>query len=149
MKILFAIDDNAISSMNLSFVKNFNLTKNSEFWLISVIDMAITSSPEILSVGFQTTNEIENSFIEKARHNLDRVRKELLTYISPENVQIFTELLTGSPASRILEKAENNNIDLIILGSHYHSALERFILGSVSSPVLHQSKRSVLVFRNN
>jgi nucleotide-binding universal stress UspA family protein len=53
----------------------------------------------------------------------------------------------GSPASEIIERADEWKADLIIVGSHGRSALGRFLLGSVSQSVVAQASCSVRVAR--
>jgi nucleotide-binding universal stress UspA family protein len=51
----------------------------------------------------------------------------------------------GNPAETILEVAEAEGVDLIVLGSHGRSGLGRFLLGSVSSQVSSHAACSVLI----
>ncbi len=44
---------------------------------------------------------------------------------------IKTHVVKGSPKHVILEESEEFGADLIVVGSHGHGALERFLLGSV------------------
>lgn len=55
--------------------------------------------------------------------------------------------LKGSPAEQILEYAENNNIDLIVMGTQGLTGIKRFLIGSVAENVLRNSKASVMVIR--
>jgi nucleotide-binding universal stress UspA family protein len=53
----------------------------------------------------------------------------------------------GAPAVQILQRADDTAADLILVGSHGRKGLSRFLLGSVSHAVLHQTRFPVLVFR--
>ncbi len=55
--------------------------------------------------------------------------------------------MKGSPAEKILEYAEKNNIDLIVMGTQGLTGIERFLIGSVAENVLRNSKASVMVIR--
>jgi nucleotide-binding universal stress UspA family protein len=57
--------------------------------------------------------------------------------------------LTGLPVQAICDYAQDNKVDLIIMGSHGRGAFDRMILGSVSQGVLHRSPVSVLVARGS
>ena len=52
----------------------------------------------------------------------------------------------GHPKSSILAFAEDNKIDLIIMGAHGHHGIER-LLGSVSSGVSHRAPCDTLLVR--
>lgn len=53
----------------------------------------------------------------------------------------------GNPVDHILRVAEEENVDLIVMGSHGKGAVKEFFLGSVSSGVLHHAPCSVLIVR--
>jgi nucleotide-binding universal stress UspA family protein len=53
----------------------------------------------------------------------------------------------GSPASVIVEKADEWKPDLIVVGSHGRTAAGRFFFGSVSQALLHQAHCAVRVAR--
>ena len=60
---------------------------------------------------------------------------------------ISHEAVSGSPAFELLNRAREWGPDLIITGSHGHTALGRFVLGSVSQKVLTEAHTSVRVAR--
>ncbi|MFP4655944.1 MAG: universal stress protein [Methanohalobium sp.] len=62
-------------------------------------------------------------------------------------VDVETHLLEGNPAEQIIDYAENNDIDLIVMGTHGESGLRRFMMGSVAQKVVRSSIIEVLVAR--
>jgi nucleotide-binding universal stress UspA family protein len=54
---------------------------------------------------------------------------------------------SGDPATAILEFARDQDVDLIVMGTRGVSTVERWLIGSVSSKVLHHAHCSVLVAR--
>jgi nucleotide-binding universal stress UspA family protein len=58
-------------------------------------------------------------------------------------------VLKGNPAERILNFAEEQNVDMIVVGSHGTSEFERLVIGSVSEKVARHAKIPVLVFREH
>lgn len=86
----------------------------------------------------------------------ERRRQELLTVLqevfrvrdAPPNVQFFVHARIGDPADELLEVAEELGADLIVLGCHdERGTVERMLLGSVSTRVLHEAHCPVLVAR--
>lgn len=63
-------------------------------------------------------------------------------------VEVETLLIEGHPAEEIVNFAEENGVDLIVMGSLGKSGIERFLMGSVSEKVVRNSKVSVLIARN-
>lgn len=60
-------------------------------------------------------------------------------------VEAETKLVEAKPVDAILAEAKNH--DLIVMGTHGRSGLDRFMLGSVTEAVLHRSDKPVLVLR--
>jgi nucleotide-binding universal stress UspA family protein len=61
------------------------------------------------------------------------------------NVEIFAR--QGDPADAILDVAEEQNADLIIVGNKGMSGAKRFLLGSVPNKVSHHAPCSVMIIR--
>ncbi len=149
MKIILAADGTAQSEAATKTIARFKLSDGDEIKIVTVIDMAlpsvINSQPEFMPT---TTAEIEQIARQSAEKVLDTTKGEVFQIVSNENVQISTEILFGSPDSRIVETAEEMPADLIIVGSHGYNRWERLLLGSVSDSVVRHAPCSVLVVRN-
>ncbi|MEP6705648.1 MAG: universal stress protein, partial [Acidobacteriota bacterium] len=77
----------------------------------------------------------------------EREEERVSTLFPGKNVVILSEVLFGSPDSRIVEIAEAMHSDIIVLGSHGYSRWERLLVGSVSDSVVHHAPCSVLIVR--
>jgi nucleotide-binding universal stress UspA family protein len=58
-----------------------------------------------------------------------------------------TEVRADDAAGGLLAAAEERSVDLLMVGSHGYSGLNRFLLGSVSAKALRHAGCSVLVVR--
>ena len=56
-------------------------------------------------------------------------------------------IVEGNPPSEILRIAEDEKIDVIVMGSIGKTGLEKFLMGSVAEKVVHNSKLPVLIVR--
>jgi nucleotide-binding universal stress UspA family protein len=63
-------------------------------------------------------------------------------------VEVVERLQHGKPVEEILDYAEDEPIDVIVMGTHGRSGTERFIIGSVAEKVVRQSPVPVLTVRN-
>src|SRR5438309_3841535 len=72
-----------------------------------------------------------------------------LEQIRPVNESIPTRhvLLEGDPAAEIVDYARESGIDLIVLGTHGRTGLERLLMGSVAEKVMREAACSVLVVK--
>ena len=75
--------------------------------------------------------------------------KEKQTGDVDKKINIHTEVLVGtkSIAKEILTYAENNNVDLIVIGTKGRSAFKKALLGSVASSVLTHAACPVMVVK--
>lgn len=73
----------------------------------------------------------------------------LLANASPaiEGVHFERRVLKGDPAHEILRFAEQENVDLIVMGTHGRRGLSRLVMGSVAESVLRRAKCPVLTVR--
>jgi nucleotide-binding universal stress UspA family protein len=63
-------------------------------------------------------------------------------------VEVREVVLEGHPVNEIIEFAENNDVDLIVLGTLGKTGFDRFLLGSVAEKVVRSSHVPVMVVRS-
>lgn len=62
-------------------------------------------------------------------------------------IKVEPVYLKGVPAEKILEYAEESDIDLIVMGTQGLTGVQRFLIGSVAENVLRHSKVPVMIVR--
>jgi nucleotide-binding universal stress UspA family protein len=75
------------------------------------------------------------------RHDLDEARQ----FLSERGIEAETIQVRGKPADVLVEAARD--ADLAIVGSRELNRLQRLILGSVSSELVHRAASDVLIVR--
>ncbi len=94
----------------------------------------------------ETVGEIDEE--NKAIDQYSAKLKKELNLISKENeIEIQFVHLQGNPAKLIVEYAEENHVDLIVLGCKGHSGLWGNDLGHVTDKVSENAKCNVLIAR--
>jgi nucleotide-binding universal stress UspA family protein len=63
------------------------------------------------------------------------------------DVTISTEVLFGSPASAIVDAADTNDADLIVMGTHGHGGVMHLLMGNVAERVVRTAGCPVLTVR--
>jgi len=64
-----------------------------------------------------------------------------------DDVTVETVVLDGNPYERIIEFADENDADLIVMGTHGRTGVDRYLLGSVTEKVVRTSDVPVLTVR--
>ncbi len=91
--------------------------------------------------------KIKEMLKEEGRRSLERI-SEMISQsedkLKIEDIKITLKTEEGSPADSILKTVENENIDLVVMGTSGKHGLDRFLLGSVTEKVVRSSKCPVL-----
>jgi universal stress protein A len=79
----------------------------------------------------------------------EELRRALVQVVPTDhNVPFEHKLLVGDPASAIVETAENEDADLIVMGTHGRTGLTRLLMGSVAEAVVRKAKCPVLTVKH-
>jgi universal stress protein A len=74
---------------------------------------------------------------------------KMLSQVLPTDPQVSHEhrLLTGDPATAIARLAEQENVELIVMGTHGRTGLLRLLMGSVAEAVVRRAPCPVLTLK--
>jgi nucleotide-binding universal stress UspA family protein len=137
MKILVTTDGSEGSENAIRFAAKLAAESNSSITLLHVIPKVKTTKEDIITL---LKEEIGSP--EKAGK---KYLKEGSKAADEFGIKADTKLLDGDPLEKILKEADSH--DLVVTGSQGLGAIDRFLLGSVSSELVHKSKTPVLVVR--
>ena len=107
--------------------------------LLMVVDLnAEVAAFERVSMDGYVPAELK----EGAYKEIAKIQREM-----PEDIHVNSTVELGSPAETIVETAEDEGYDLIVMGSRGLGRFEGFLMGSVSQYVLQHVHCPVLVVR--
>ena len=147
MKVLLATDGTKHSKAAVETIGNLKLSDGDEIKVVTVIDMAIPTGIDMYAGYVPNTVELEKAVRENAEKTVEDTSKLIAESVANEKITVVSDILIGSPESRIVECAEEYQADLVVVGSHGYNRWERLLLGSVSDSVVHHAPCSVLVVR--
>jgi nucleotide-binding universal stress UspA family protein len=90
------------------------------------------------------TNTINKREMEQHKHRLDEFIEKTLSDVGA-GLKIRKLVDAGQPYGAIIDVAENEHIDLIVMSTHGRSGLSRMLIGSVTDKILRGSPCPVLV----
>ena len=88
---------------------------------------------------------VQSELKEKRHIEAVEIIKRVEAFVKQEGVAVETQILSGRPAMSIIELAENKGVDLIVVGSHGRTGLDRILMGSVSDRVIGYAQCAILV----
>ena len=136
-RILVAVDGS--ESAKKAFEKSIYLAQKCSSEL-DVIHVVLDST---YSGDSATTFEM----IEELKENGTKLLEQCKTQAIKNNVKVETLLELGDYAQVIIDIANKNNYDLIIMGSRGLGPFKELLLGSVSFKVMHHAKCPVMIVR--
>jgi nucleotide-binding universal stress UspA family protein len=81
------------------------------------------------------------------REDVDDTLNNAAQGIQDAGVEVETHAREGDPADAILDVAEEQEADLIVVGNKGMTGAKRFLLGSVPNKVSHHAPCSVMIIR--
>ncbi|KYH25732.1 universal stress protein [Halalkalicoccus paucihalophilus] len=84
---------------------------------------------------------------EQQRAHAERLVEDAREQAAERDITVETNVVTGKPARVIVDYAEDNDIDHVIMGSHGRSGVSRVLLGSVAERVVRRSPVPVTIVR--
>ena len=141
-KVLFPTDFSEVSEKALRYIKELTKSGLKEVVVLHVVDIRILEA----SHGYLSGKDIEDyqsGKIEDACEALNRIEKEL----QGEGLVSKTRVEVGFPLQEILRVEKEEDVSMIVLGSHGLSNLQEIFLGSVSEKVIRRCKNPVLVIK--
>lgn len=142
-KILYPTDFSDISLKALSFLKQLRERGSEEILVLHVINEQTIVTVRGYGEGVVNPDELERGLIEQATKSVEEVEAELKKF----GYKVRKMINIGFPVREILAVEEEEDISLIIIGSHGKSNLEEMFLGSVSEKVIRKCKSPVLVIK--
>jgi nucleotide-binding universal stress UspA family protein len=147
-KILLATDGSASSERAAQSIAERPWADGTEVEVLSVVELALGATQAFLEPPYVDNAQLEEQRAEAMQRAQTAVDSavQILSKTSLRVVPSISVLVSG-PKSVILDEAKQTDADLIVVGSHGHRGIERFLLGSVSEGVALQSHCSVEVIR--
>ncbi|MGM0378307.1 MAG: universal stress protein [Bacillota bacterium] len=155
-KILVPVDGSKASLKAYDYAKEIATKFEAEITLIHVkhtfdqpfyyqsgYDLEDVDVDEMIKKYEKESDYPENFLNAIGNKIMDNAKK----YFEDTDVEIATEILQGRPAHKIIEFAENNDFDVIVMCTHGMSIPRRFTLGSITNKVVHNSKIPVFITR--
>lgn len=139
MKILLAVDGSDYSRYALEKGAEIAAGVPCELLVLTVSNLVNFGSFGPLGYGPDTAVEVPSQ--EEAASILQAAED----FLTPFGLKASTLQRVGSYAETILAVAEEKQVDLIIMGSHGRTGLQRFLLGSVSMQVMNHAPCSVMI----
>jgi nucleotide-binding universal stress UspA family protein len=119
----------------------------------SIIFVKVIEDEPLPIMGSEGRNQLDKFFEYRKKSEGERKSRaqkyldELIEGRKQGDILFQTEVLVGKVEDRLLEYAEGNKIDLILIATHGRSGVSRWVRGSVAERILQGSRIPVLMVR--
>jgi nucleotide-binding universal stress UspA family protein len=137
-KIIIAIDGSDASMDAADYAISISKQHNAELYALHVI------RADVDLFGPHETSEFMTTMRNEGKKYMDKV----ILKANEKNIQIKTEFISSTNiAGGIVDYAEENNIDLIVIGTRGLSGFKKLLLGSVATNVVTYAHCPVMVVK--
>jgi nucleotide-binding universal stress UspA family protein len=158
MRLLIGCDGSKTMDIVRADLRAAGLPQEAEVLVLSVADVwlpeawmpgvEVNGQPMVSAAVFEAimhSGNMAKDAVEQASQWANTFAEELAQDFPQWKIR--TESSAASPAFALVDRAKAWQADLIVVGAHANSNIERFLLGSVSSQVLAEASCSVRVSR--
>ncbi|MHA1916764.1 MAG: universal stress protein [Candidatus Ranarchaeia archaeon] len=147
-KILYGTDFSDLATKALDYVKKLKEGGLKEVIVLHIIDEHAlnTMAPwtGIMSpTSYKLIAKAEAHQKDHAKKGVKKIKEEL----ESEGLTVKTLIKKGTPYKEIVETADEENVNLIVIGSHGKGILKGALLGSVSENVLRHTNKPILMIK--
>lgn len=140
-KVLIAIDYNPHSEIVVQQGYELAKTMDAQICLVHVLaEVHYYGMNYPAFMGYEGYNEMQVDI--EISSQLRKVAEDFLKTAADHlnDPAVTTHLAEGNTASALLDYAEEWQADLIVMGTHSHSVLEKVLMGTTASHVLEKTK---------
>jgi nucleotide-binding universal stress UspA family protein len=147
-KILLATDGSEFSERATRSIAERPWPAGTEIEVLSVVELHLGTTQALFEPPFVDNDQLELQRAQGMKRAEEAVASavEILSKAFPKVTESISVLL-GGPKAVIIDEADKWSADLIVVGSHGHRGIDRFLLGSVCEGVALHAHCSVEVIR--
>ncbi len=140
-KILVPLDGTDFGERAIKHAEEIGQSMKAEIIFFQVVQNPIRSHP--LAAGQKEETKVTQEVIDKAGAYLQKVASPL----KAKGIKVRCDVAVGEPKGEILKKAHKEDVDLIVMSTHYEGELYKLVVGSIAEKVLLGTKRPVLLVK--
>ncbi len=143
-RILYPTDFSDASKKALDYIKQLKEAGTVEVVVLHIIDLReIESVLHHSEGGLVLEGDLEKIMEKNARDQMKLIEADL----KKAGFTVKTRIDKGIPFRDILKAEEEEDVSVVVIGSHGKSCIAEMLLGSVSEKVVRKSSKPVFVVR--
>ncbi len=140
-KILVPLDGSKLGERAIQHAEEIAGRAKAEIIFFQVVQNPLRSVP--IAAGQKEDTKALQEVTDKASAYLDKVASPL----KAKGIKARSVVRVGEPKGKILEEAQKENVDLIVMSTHYHGELYKMVVGTITEKVIRGTERPVLLVK--
>jgi len=134
-KILVGVDGSESALQAVDVAANLAKTYDGQLILMHVVQVSAIAEDALNVSATAHLSENPKTIMERLSQDILNVARERARSVGVTDQQIATQTADGNQARELIEGAERNKVNLIVVGSRGRGRIEGLLLGSVSQKV--------------
>ncbi len=143
MKIMIGVDDSPCSQAALAFVSKLTWPADAS---VTIVSSVMLPASAYLAAYVPADLQFNEWLDEVTKFHRDVVARDERA-LRHAGIKVESRVLQGDPRETLVEEAKRDHVDLLVVGSHGRTGLDKLLMGSVASHVVTHSPCSVLVVK--
>lgn len=143
MKILIGVDDSPHSKAALDWVKSMKWPAGTSVMVLTVARPLTVAYSTVEAAGYAYAPQV---YEENLKFH-EEIAAETQRDLQAAGFAVSASVAQGDPREALVEAAIAGHVDLVVVGSHGRTGLQRMLLGSVASYVVSHAPCSVTVVK--
>lgn len=143
-KILVPYDESDYSDKALGYALDLKKIYKSKIFVLHIISSGMRYDL-IGNDGNRTSLQLDNKMSVEEIEVFQSLKKQLKKFKARLDIKVV--IATKSISAEIIDFAEKNNIDLIVMGSKGRTGFKKLLLGSVASDVIAYAHCPIIVIK--
>jgi nucleotide-binding universal stress UspA family protein len=148
-ELMVGVDGSPGAALALRRLERLALPTDSEVRLVTVLPRMedLTRTSPWLPLPLMASKDAHD-FLERLRQEAQARLSEGAEALAAAGQRAVTEIRRGDAAMALIEAAEDEAVDLIVVGAQGHGRVHRFLLGAVPEKLLRHAPCSLLLVRS-
>jgi len=142
-KLICATDFSEPSYRAVDYARMLATRFGAEMILVNVVDTLPATVPPVGGAPVTATLNVAE-YQKQRKENAEKLLDDMIAKHGSPDVNIRKHVAEGRPSAEIVELAAKEEADLVVIATHGHNRLHRFVFGSVADRVVRSAHCPVL-----
>ncbi len=143
MRVIIGVDDSPCSEAAVEFVSRVSWPSDTTVMVVSSVEMPVPD----YATPYAPANVELGLWLDELTKYREQVVSRDETVLKRAGLRAGSSVLQGDPRETLVEEAKREPADLLVVGSHGWTGMDRLVMGSVASHVVTHAPCSVLVVK--